>query len=78
LQPETLQRLVEITRENMQLLYGKMIPSPFLNFHVVLPDNSVPNNERSSEEENPSDSAQVALAIAQQVDMKSKTAASIK
>ena len=62
----------------MQLLYGMMIPSPFLNFLVQLPDNPVPNNERSSEEENSSDSAQVALEIAQQVDMKSKTAASIK
>jgi hypothetical protein len=77
-QPETLQRLVEITRENMQLLYGKMIQSPVFGHYAMSPNNSVLNNERSSEEENPSDPAQVALAIAQQVDMTSKTATSIK
>ena len=58
-------------------MYGKMIPSPFLNLHVPLPNNPVLNTERS-EDEDPSDSAQVALAMAQQVDMTSKTAASIK
>ena len=58
-------------------MYGKMIPSPFFNLHVPLPNNPVLNTERS-EDEDPSDSAQVALAMAQQVDMTSKTAASIK
>ena len=80
LKPETLQRLVEITRENMKYPKGRMnrIQNRIFTCNFVLPNPPVPNNEASSEEEDTSDSDQVALATAQQVDMKSKTAASIK
>ncbi|KAF8351823.1 P-loop containing nucleoside triphosphate hydrolase protein [Amanita rubescens] len=75
LRPETMQQLVKITMESIRHVNVE-IPSPYIGF--VLRDNGLWNGGSAPPEEDPSDLAQDAFAMAQRVDTTSKISASIK
>jgi len=70
-----MQQLVKITMESIRHVNVE-IPSPYIGF--VLRDNGLWNGGSAPPEEDPSDLAQDAFAMAQRVDTTSKISASIK
>ena len=74
--PDTLQRLVDVTMRSIRI----EAPGPSKGFARVKERlfHKTENNKQAKLDEDVSDSAQIALAMAQRIDMAGKIVASVK